>query len=91
MKKKKKQIDPDRPLTKKELESLGPWYRGIDELPPAARKAVMGSIAKRGRPPVEQPKEKVTIRLDADILASLRASGAGWQTRLNDALRLQLK
>ena len=27
------------------------------------------------------------IRLDADILQSFRSTGAGWQTRLNDALR----
>lgn len=32
-------------------------------------------------------KEKVTLRLDADILAHFRRDGKGWQTRLNDALR----
>ncbi|WP_309606192.1 BrnA antitoxin family protein [Phenylobacterium sp.] len=41
----------------------------------------------RGRPRLEEPKEKVTLRLDADILRFFRASGGGWQTRLNDALR----
>jgi uncharacterized protein (DUF4415 family) len=29
----------------------------------------------------------VNIRLDADIVRSFRRTGAGWQTRLNDALR----
>jgi uncharacterized protein (DUF4415 family) len=29
--------------------------------------------------------------LDADVLAALRASGEGWQTRINDALRASLK
>ena len=33
------------------------------------------------------PKERITIRLDADIAAHFRASGPGWQTRLNDMLR----
>nr|CAA6830831.1 MAG: Unknown protein [uncultured Thiotrichaceae bacterium] len=42
---------------------------------------------RRGRPKVATPKEHVTIRLDADILQALRASGKGWQTRVNDALR----
>jgi uncharacterized protein (DUF4415 family) len=42
---------------------------------------------KRGRPPVAQTKEHVNIRLDADIVQSFRRTGAGWQTRLNDALR----
>ena len=32
-------------------------------------------------------KERVNIRLDAEILAYYRATGSGWQTRLNDDLR----
>ncbi len=32
-------------------------------------------------------KEKVTVRLDADIVAHFRSTGRGWQTRLNEALR----
>ena len=32
-------------------------------------------------------KQAVTIRLDADVLAWLKASGAGYQTRLNSYLR----
>ena len=27
------------------------------------------------------------MRLDPDVLAFFRADGAGWQTRINDALR----
>jgi uncharacterized protein (DUF4415 family) len=29
----------------------------------------------------------VTIRLDPELLEKLRATGPGWQTRLNDAVR----
>jgi uncharacterized protein (DUF4415 family) len=32
-------------------------------------------------------KESVTIRIDSDVLAWLRASGAGYQTRINQYLR----
>ena len=32
-------------------------------------------------------KERVTIRLDADLTAHFRAGGRGWQTRLNETLR----
>ena len=42
---------------------------------------------KGGRPKLEHPKEAINIRLDADVLAHFRASGAGWQSRINDALR----
>jgi uncharacterized protein (DUF4415 family) len=40
-----------------------------------------------GRPPAEHPKEQVTLRLDADVIAHFRAGGPGWQTRVNAALR----
>jgi uncharacterized protein (DUF4415 family) len=42
---------------------------------------------RMGRPPKENPKEQVSVRYDADILAAFRATGEGWQTRMNDALR----
>jgi uncharacterized protein (DUF4415 family) len=37
-----------------------------------------------------QTKEPVKIRLDADVLQALRATGDGWQTRINDTLRASL-
>ena len=42
--------------------------------------------AKRGQffRPVKKP---VTVRIDADILAWLQASGEGYQTRMNQILR----
>jgi len=46
---------------------------------------------KRGRPAGSGTKEQVAIRLDRDVLAAFRATGAGWQTRMNAALRDWLK
>jgi uncharacterized protein (DUF4415 family) len=46
---------------------------------------------RRGRPPADSPKAHVNIRLDADVVASFRATGSGWQTRLNAALKDWLK
>ena len=46
---------------------------------------------KRGRPVLERPKEHVNIRLDADIVGAFKGTGAGWQTRVNNALREWLK
>lgn len=40
-----------------------------------------------GRPPLATPKQAVKVRLDADILTALRASGRGWQTRVNALLK----
>ena len=41
------------------------------------------------RPPPVLPtgKEAVTLRLDRDVLEHFRDAGAGWQERLNTALR----
>lgn len=46
--------------------------------------------ARRGRPigsVKPKPKVPTTIRFDQDILDALKASGRGWQTRVNDAVR----
>jgi uncharacterized protein (DUF4415 family) len=32
-------------------------------------------------------KEQVTLRLDQDVLEFFRSGGAGWQDRINEALR----
>jgi uncharacterized protein (DUF4415 family) len=45
----------------------------------------------RGRPKLTIPKEGVKIRLDAEVLTALRASGRGWQTAINDLLRSKIK
>lgn len=42
---------------------------------------------KLGRPPKANPKQAITVRYDSDIIESFRATGKGWQTRMNDALR----
>lgn len=45
-------------------------------------------IIRRGRPPLGvRAKGVVTMRLDADVLESYRALGAGWQTQINADLR----
>jgi uncharacterized protein (DUF4415 family) len=48
-------------------------------------------LKARGRPKSATPKEPVKLRLDADVLAALRASGEGWQTRINETLRASLR
>jgi len=42
---------------------------------------------KRGRPRAAEPKQQVTLRLDPVVLERFRASGPGWQSRINDILR----
>lgn len=45
---------------------------------------------KRGRPAGSvkaDSKVQCTLRIDPDVLAALKATGTGWQTRVNAALR----
>ncbi len=44
----------------------------------------------RGRPVgsvAEMRKQLVTMRLDPDVVEAMRATGDGWQTRVNELLR----
>lgn len=53
--------------------------------------AVVSPAARRGRPPIPNPKVPVKLRLDAEIVEGYRATGPGWQTRINDILGRALK
>lgn len=44
-------------------------------------------MRRGGRPKKDAPKKAVNIRLDPDVLAYFRATGRGWQSRINAALR----
>ena len=46
-----------------------------------------GTLTRRGRPKLENPKRMVSFRLDSDLVERLRRSGPGWQGRVNDILR----
>jgi len=48
-------------------------------------------LVKRGRPRAESRKVQLTVRYDADVVEAFRATGAGWQARMNDALKEWLK
>lgn len=69
--------EDDRPLTDEELQAgLEAWR-----------------AKHRGRPqkPVTDLKVSTTIRLDREVLDTFKASGPGWQTRMNAALKDWLK
>ena len=53
---------------------------------------ILQKHGKLGRPPLIEAvkKHRVTLYLDPDILAALKADGKGWQTRANAALRKAL-
>lgn len=44
-------------------------------------------LVRRGRPPAEKPKQAISLRVDADVLDHFKATGPGWQGRMNEVLR----
>ena len=71
------------------------WDGKDEDERPATREEMEAAMAatrkKRGRPAGSGSKEQVTIRFDHDVLAALRATGSGWQTRVNEAMREWVK
>jgi uncharacterized protein (DUF4415 family) len=41
----------------------------------------------RGRPRSDNPKRQVSIRLDSDVIEKFKATGKGWQARMNAVLK----
>lgn len=53
----------------------------------AADEYVGDQLVRRGRPKASQTKQALTVRYDVDVIEAFKASGKGWQTRMNAALR----
>lgn len=45
------------------------------------------TVIRPGRPKGSGAKQPVSLRLDKDVVAHFRATGPGWQSRMNEALR----
>jgi len=69
------QDEDDRPATSEELQAVLEGYRK----------------RKGGRPRKEKPKRLVSIRFSQEVLEYFRATGPGWQTRMDEALKEWIK
>jgi uncharacterized protein (DUF4415 family) len=68
-------------LTKAELAQAKPFADVFPGLAEKMRKNL------GGRPPLAQPKRAISIRLDQDVIDKFKASGQGWQSRMNEVLK----
>ena len=57
-----------------------------DVLPAALAAALPRRRGQRG-PQREPAKQLVSLRIDRDVVERFRATGGGWQTRVNEVLR----
>lgn len=79
-------IDHDNPeWTAQDMARARPAMDVLPEL--FGTKAAKTMLRPRGRPRAEVVKDRITIRLSPDVTAAFRASGEGWQTRMDAALK----
>ena len=73
--------------------SRRPW-RDRDDAPEITEKWVAEAnlyrgkkLVRRGRPAGTSKKTQTTVRISNEVLRFFRATGPGWQTRMDEALR----
>ncbi|MEY9536212.1 BrnA antitoxin family protein [Sinorhizobium fredii] len=74
--------DPDAPeATDEQIAQAMPFAEAFPDLAESIKRA-------RGRPPVENPRRQISIRLDPDVIEHYKKNcGKRWQSRINDDLR----
>lgn len=55
-------------------------------LTPTQLKAMVPLRTLRGRPKSESPKQLVSVRYSQEVLAYFKATGEGWQSRMDSVL-----
>ena len=75
-------IDTKQAKELRNLEKMKQNYIDLSDLPEVRdwNGAVVGKFYR----PIKKP---LTLRVDADVLASLKSQGKGYQTRINEILR----
>lgn len=74
------EVSDNPPLSDDEIARMRPGTEGMPTGMAAAFKN------RGGRPRSETKRVPVSLRIDPDVLDAFKATGAGWQTRMNDAL-----
>lgn len=70
--------------TEEDFKNARPFAEVFPELADSIRRA-------RGRPSAEKPKRQISLRLDPDVIDAFKATGKGWQGRINEILRKAAK
>ena len=69
-------------------------WRDPEDAPEITRRWIAGAdlyrgkkLVRRGRPAGAAKKTQTTVRISKEVLAFFRATGPGWQTRMDEALK----
>ena len=84
-------VDPDDApeLTGEEMDRADARWAvdGDPATPEQGKAAFREKLHRGGRPRKANPKRAVSIRLSPEVLEQFKASGRGWQTRIDEALK----
>ena len=86
----KNPIRPDADNPEWTEEDFSRARPALEVLPKDVVAAIRRYRGQRGRQK-NPTKELISLRVDRDVLAAYRASGAGWQAKANEALRAYAK
>ncbi len=81
----------DAPELSGDFFEQGEWKIGDRPLTAVEGFNALQKALSRGRPKSEVTKLALTVRYDADVIEAFKATGKGWQTRMNAALKDWLK
>ncbi len=74
------EVSDNPPLTPEELSQM---RLGPADLPPELAAAFK---SRGGRPKAAVKRVPISLRVEPEVLAAFKATGPGWQTRMNEAL-----
>ncbi len=86
--------EEDAIITQQAIEDGTNWTdEELKQFKPVSEVPEMQAFLKanRGRPKADKTKKAISIRLSDEVLEYFRATGKGWQTRLNEVLELYVK
>jgi uncharacterized protein (DUF4415 family) len=88
--------DPDSPYDPNDPNAVAEYFKDAVVTHGGGYQVVRAALAAKRKPgqrgPGKRPaKEVINIRLSPEVLSAFRATGDGWQTRVDGALRDWLK
>jgi uncharacterized protein (DUF4415 family) len=92
-----KEFVPGRGYTKEDWDEVSDPHEPTEEQWAQAKPfsemfPELAASIERARGKQKAPtKELISLRVDRDVVAAYRASGRGWQARMNDALKAALR
>ena len=69
----------------------GEWQIGAQPVSPQEGAGALREALALSRPTAQSAQLSLTVRYDVEVVEAFKATGKGWQTRMNEALRDWLK